>query len=326
MLVSVIIPVYNAELYVEKAIRSVINQTFPDFELLIIDDGSNDSCVNIIKSIIDPRIRFYSRTNQGQCKTLNFGIDKAYGDYIKFLDADDFLNSMYLESMMKIVMLNGASERKDLLFMSKWQRFKNVDTIIPMNQRIEWCDCTPLEFIKFSLGNGPDMLPGWQWLIPREILNKAGGWNENLGLGNDFEFSIRLILASKGIRFCDEAIVFYRSDLKQNMSSDKSLQTILSVLSAARLGINQILLSYNSEIIKKLCSVKLKVWLISYYPYISSHLRKEVEKEIKDLGESKITLDWSRKLRFIEKIFGWKFARMFQHYYYKIRYYNLASK
>jgi len=90
-LVSVIIPVYNGERYVEETIRSVFDQTLQDFEIIILNDGSTDSSAEIIKRLQqeDNRIIYIPKTNSGVSDTRNMGISKASGKYLAFLDADD---------------------------------------------------------------------------------------------------------------------------------------------------------------------------------------------------------------------------------------------
>lgn len=89
--VTVLMPVYNGELFLREAIESILNQNFNDFELLLIDDGSIDQSAAIISSYADPRIRFYSNgSNQGLIFTLNKGLDLAEGEYIARMDCDDF--------------------------------------------------------------------------------------------------------------------------------------------------------------------------------------------------------------------------------------------
>lgn len=92
-LVSVIMPAYNAEQYVEQAINSLLAQTYPHWELLVADDGSKDSTRSLLDSFNDPRIvRFHQSANQGYLKTWNHLLSKAKGDYITFLDADDYIH------------------------------------------------------------------------------------------------------------------------------------------------------------------------------------------------------------------------------------------
>jgi len=89
--ISVLMPVYNAEKYLAEAVESVLNQTFQDFEFIIIDDGSNDYSLEIIRkyALIDSRIKFFSHENKGLVDTLNEGIDVSKGKYIARMDADD---------------------------------------------------------------------------------------------------------------------------------------------------------------------------------------------------------------------------------------------
>lgn len=88
--ISVIMPVYNSEKYLSEAIDSILNQTYEDFEFIIIDDGSTDSSQEIVRSYTDPRIRFYiNEHNMGVAATLNRGLDLATGEYIARMDSDD---------------------------------------------------------------------------------------------------------------------------------------------------------------------------------------------------------------------------------------------
>ncbi|MGC8559493.1 MAG: glycosyltransferase family 2 protein [Phycisphaerae bacterium] len=87
--ISVLMPAYNAQQYLRPAVESILNQTFADFEFIIIDDGSTDHTARIITSYADPRIRFYQQANQGLSRTLNRGIGLARGTFIARQDADD---------------------------------------------------------------------------------------------------------------------------------------------------------------------------------------------------------------------------------------------
>ena len=96
-LVSIIIPCYNASSYIKETINSVLTQTFQNFEILLINDGSTDNSSSIIKTIIDDRIHLVEQENQGVSSTRNKGIAMAKGEFIVFLDADDLLHPNFLE-------------------------------------------------------------------------------------------------------------------------------------------------------------------------------------------------------------------------------------
>ena len=96
--VTIIIPVYNAEKTIEKCISSVLNQTYKNLEILVIDDGSKDNSFEVIKSIDDPRIKAIKKKNEGVAVTRNKGIKMALGKYIMFIDNDDFIDEDYVET------------------------------------------------------------------------------------------------------------------------------------------------------------------------------------------------------------------------------------
>ena len=103
MKVSIIVPVYKAEMYITECIESVLSQTYPDFELILIDDGSPDNSGNICDEYAtkDNRIKVFHKKNGGVSSARNLGIDKSSGDLITFLDADDKLLPNCLDICVK---------------------------------------------------------------------------------------------------------------------------------------------------------------------------------------------------------------------------------
>lgn len=101
--VSVIVPVYNAEQYISKCIDSVLCQTFTNFELILVNDGSTDGSANVCKSYanIDARVLFYEQENQGVCSARNKGLNVARGETVIFVDSDDWMENRGLELLLK---------------------------------------------------------------------------------------------------------------------------------------------------------------------------------------------------------------------------------
>src|SRR5690606_30041678 len=123
IMITVLMPVYNAEKYLREAIDSVLNQTFKNFEFLIIDDGSNDASVEIIESYKDSRIRLiHNQTNSGISYTLNRGIHLSSFDLIARMDADDISHKQRLEKQYKY-----ALKYSDYSLFSSWVRIINND-------------------------------------------------------------------------------------------------------------------------------------------------------------------------------------------------------
>lgn len=101
--VAVVVPAYNAEKTINKCLNSLLNQTFKNFEIIVIDDGSQDSTVKIVKSFVNKnsnRIKLICQKNKGVSCARNMGIRHAYADYITFMDADDYVDQNYLETLI----------------------------------------------------------------------------------------------------------------------------------------------------------------------------------------------------------------------------------
>ena len=108
--ISIIVPIYNAENYLKSCLDSVLSQTFKDFEVLMVNDGSTDSSATICQAYVeyDSRFRYFEKENGGLSDARNYGLDRAQGAYITFLDADDFLFENYLEKLYQASLLSDS--------------------------------------------------------------------------------------------------------------------------------------------------------------------------------------------------------------------------
>ncbi|EIP97606.1 glycosyl transferase [Opitutaceae bacterium TAV1] len=124
--VTVIVPAYNAEVYIEECIVCILKQTFIDFELLLIDDGSTDQTMAICHkyAALDNRIRVFRKPNGGVSSARNLGLDNARGRWIAFIDSDDTINTQYLESLYSLV--SGSSSDSTLIVTGIAMHLKEV--------------------------------------------------------------------------------------------------------------------------------------------------------------------------------------------------------
>ncbi len=103
--ISVIIPVYNVEKYVETCIRSIMRQTHTNLEILVVDDGSRDTSLQIVQELAkeDDRIRVFAKENKGVSNARNLGLQEATGDYIAFVDSDDYVDEDCFEVLLNLI-------------------------------------------------------------------------------------------------------------------------------------------------------------------------------------------------------------------------------
>lgn len=103
-MISIVIPLYNKEEYIEKTLNSIRKQSFKDFECIVVNDGSTDKSVSIVETFLeDSRFKLYSIPNSGVSCARNFGVLKATNDYVSFLDADDYWHENFLYEMVKLI-------------------------------------------------------------------------------------------------------------------------------------------------------------------------------------------------------------------------------
>ena len=147
--ISVIVPVYGVEDYIKKCIDSLVNQTFKDFEVLVVNDGTLDRSIDIIKeSFNDKRIKILNKENGGLSDARNFALSYATGEYIMYVDSDDYVHEEILEKMY-----NRAKET-------------NSDIVLCLSNKVEKGIITPLEIpFNTDLDNGPTVVPPY-WTVP----------------------------------------------------------------------------------------------------------------------------------------------------------------
>lgn len=181
--VSVVIPAYNAAATVQQAIGSVLAQSFADFEILVVDDGSTDDTAAAVRAVNDPRVRLLAQPNAGAAAARNAGIASAIGEWVAFLDADDLWlpNKLELQlSRMRAVPACMAS-LTGAYFVDGELRLLKVRRCAPTKQLL-------LRFLRFQ--NLPAVASSW--VVKRDLFDRIGGFDTKLAMIEDWDLSIRL--------------------------------------------------------------------------------------------------------------------------------------
>ena len=238
-LVSIIIPCYNAKKYLKQAIDSVLAQTYPHCEVIVIDDGSTDSSLEILKKY-HQLIRWETGPNRGGCAARNRGIEIANGEWIQFLDADDMLHPE------KIATHVGLAKKHNVLAVTS-------PTYKLHQNETEW-GWYPLPVFQDHKFTGIDFCVQWRlaeiyplmipssiqecvfhsyppsWLIHRNVLEQAGPWDEQLLVNQDTEYFERLCLHIPEIYFSGKTLSLYRVDVPGSVSKGRTRKHLESRL------------------------------------------------------------------------------------------------
>ncbi|HRO41269.1 MAG TPA: glycosyltransferase family A protein [Flavipsychrobacter sp.] len=317
-LVSIIIPCYNAGAYITDALKSIVHQTYTNIEVIVIDDGSTDDSIEKIQEVGDKRIHVVHQENKGQGAASNVGFQLSKGEYIKFFDADDIMCQEHIELQVKKI--NG---QKNVIASSEWYRFFNNDmaTAVYATETV-WNDLRPLDWLKKSLSQQYDMMAAWLWLIPRELLIKAGGWDERLSLNNDFEFSVRLLLQADKVVFTRGAKVYYRSGRHSALSRSSSKQAYEAAILSTELACNYLLSAENSPIMKAICADRYQEWCFRIYPHFPEIVQL-LEQKVQLYGGSSRQMEGGKLFQKMSDLVGWKMAKRIKFFFYKIGYVRL---
>lgn len=196
---SIIIPLYNKELYIESTIKSILSQDFPHFEVIIVNDGSTDSSLSIAESFIDSRISIFSSKNNGVAAARNYGVERAQCKYIAFLDADDTWSGNYLSNMKGLI-----DQFPDAgLYLSSHYICSSSNTVqISPNLQKGVID----NYFKVELDYRITRLSAT--VVPVEIFEHVGGFPNGMVSGEDSYFFAK-IASRYPIAYSSEALVNY---------------------------------------------------------------------------------------------------------------------
>lgn len=288
-LVSIIIPLFNREELIEETINSVLDQTYSNWECIIVDDGSIDDSKLIVEKYIerDPRVKLFQRPAakiKGASSCRNYGLEKAKGELIQFLDDDDLLAKYKLEEQVKLY----VPERLSLIT-CKWGWFKDKKYL---EERFKHKYHTYRNFyqgIKFldKLGLYNEYLPVHNYLTPIALINKAGNWNEEIGNNDDAEFFTRIILNASEILFAENAKVYYRYANSGKLSDLDSENKIESVLASWKLIEDHINVEYGGKNNFYVANAKRNIYslLKNKYPLI-------LKRELSFLNSKSLVFDF----------------------------------
>lgn len=263
--VSVIVPIYNAQKYIHKCVKSIINQTYKNLEIILVNDGSTDKSDEICQqlSTIDNRIIVLNESNLGVSAARNFGLEKASGNFITFIDIDDYIENSYIKELLDCLMKN----KVDISYCSALSENENGEIL-------------NVEYNNDYLISSPD----YDWnseyshcvvrgaLYRRSVIKKIR-FDEDLSVGEDTLFFAKAINNSQKIYCLKDALyhyVIYNFSVSHGKFDKKKMDEIVSWKRICRLS---------NETAKVACALRCQAIIQKYYT--SSSFRDKYYKEVK---------------------------------------------
>jgi glycosyltransferase involved in cell wall biosynthesis len=311
LLVSIIIPAYNAGDFISETINSVLNQEHKNFELLIVNDGSTDNTEEVIERfLVDKRIKYISQENRGCSAAKSLGMQRANGEFIQYLDADDLLSSDKIKEQVEALdnhRGNIAVCRTKAFFDS----IKDADSQ-EIDSDFLYSTTDTMQFILnlYGLNGKNGMIQPNAFLISKELSEKIGPWNTSISPSpdEDGEYFCRAILAAEAVCFTKSGINYYRKrrNSANNLSRQLSYDYARGALKSLILITAHILARENTDRTRRLMAMHFAnfMYLHSYFKDLSD----QALNEIYSLGINKIPLTGGGKFRKLTSLIGFKNA------------------
>lgn len=210
--VSVVIPNYNYGIFLAQAIDSVLAQTYPNIEIIVIDDGSTDASEKVLDNYGD-KIRWFKQTNGGVSRARNRGISESGGDFIAFLDADDIWLPEKIERQLKLF----ADDSEIGLVHCGFVDFDNAGSLAEHLDGMEgWVAESLLSYRRSVILGG-----GSATVVKRKAIDESGGFDENMRIGEDWEFYYRIAKNYK-VGFVPQVLLKYRIHPSNSFANNPS--------------------------------------------------------------------------------------------------------
>lgn len=276
---SLVVPVYNVEDYIEECIQSLLQQTLDDFEIIVVNDGSTDESIKRISKINSPKLKIIHRENGGLSAARNTGLEHATGEYIAFVDSDDYI--IYPEAYEEMYKI-AKSTQSDVIYGNALKYFSK-DRFYPLNSEFKGNQQDVLssdEFLIKVLKEKETFAPVWLYLYKRDLLMdnklifKEGIYHE------DEQFTPRALIKAKQIGIYRKVFYLYRQRQGSIVNSNLNVQMGYDVLETCK-GLEPQLKLISNKRLRKLYLNYLAALIIEQiYKYKMNDVRFEYRRFI----------------------------------------------
>lgn len=281
MKLSVIVPVYNVEQYIHECMESILMQTMKEMEIIVVDDGSTDNSIKIINKFNDDRIKVLSKPNGGLSSARNAGLRIATGEYIAFVDSDDFLEySDAYEDMYNIAINNNVD-----IVAGNANWYFNKYNKYPIKRDMKLFNSTVMDrdiFLINSITSNRIYAPVWLNIYRRDYLIKNNLFFKEGILHEDEHFTPRAILRTSKIGIYSKEFYAYRQRQGSIMNSGKSLKSFKDIKSIC-FELEEIFKGLENDDLKKvMCNYLSKILIESLWKNKIKNVTKDVKIFIKN--------------------------------------------
>ncbi len=290
---SIIVPVYNAAQYIDKCIRSILMQSFSDFELIVVDDGSTDASGSICREYVkkDSRVRYYLKENGGSIQSRVFGIERSAGDYFTFCDADDYyVSANAFEKIFEEI----SREDCDVLQFNYIKKFNHLFSKVNLGSRYlaDYGGFYNTEYPKLLCSHWKEarLTPNvWNKVYSKELKNKLPSYDffERVFWGDDLIMNLYLLEDCESVLFIPDYLYIYRQfSGGTSRFMERTMYDLDRIKKYQLRFIDRYKGNRKKEIVNT-CFMEITGW---FFFYIRQGLNSVSEKHIKELINESLQL------------------------------------
>ncbi len=306
-LVSILIPAYNAQKWIRRTMESALGQSWPHKEIVVVDDGSTDRTLRILRSFESGIVKIVSQENRGGPAARNLALRHAQGDFIQWLDHDDLLDPDKIKNQLR-------SERFDgdpgTLLSGSFAQFYFSRARAKFHSGPLWRDLAPIDYFLIKFGQNTWIHPS-VWLVGRELTEAAGPWAEIRSPYDDGEYFCRVVAACKRIVFVPEAKSYWRIANAKSMNRSRSDEALEAMYATTLLSIGHFRALEDSPRTRGACVQCLQDLFDTLGPNAAG-IQKKARRLAQELGSSVSIRPLRPRYRRIEPILGSRIAAMMQ--------------
>jgi glycosyltransferase involved in cell wall biosynthesis len=279
--VSILIPLHNAARFLAQTLESCLHQTYDNIEIIVVDDGSTDSSLQVAREYEKAyaAIAVYTQKNRGAPAARNMAFRMSTGDFVQYLDADDLLHPDKIRSQVAAL----RRVNRPAAAFGPWVSFQHDASdarfkTSSVNRSYE----DPGTFL-IELWGGTESVPTVFWLLPRALIEKADPWDETLLKNQDGEFFARVLLNAERVIFVEESIAYYRKGHDGTITRRRSREAEISILRSYDTYCRLMEKRLHEREVRRALALVYSDYIFRLYPDHPDLIRR-AEQKIKALG------------------------------------------
>jgi len=297
-LVSICMPLYNAEKWISETLIDLKKQSYKNIEIIIVNDNSTDKSLERVQKFESKNIKVFTNPNKGACSARNYAFETSTGDYVKFMDADDYCTPNLIEKQVEAFK---TLTKDDIVFSPLKMLYSDGNLIVPqrsIDKDYKKAFDLQIKILKFGGFNIPHC-----YMMSRKLAEDVGGWDEDVLKNQDGEYFSRVLAQANSAICIKDAFAIWRQT-GIGVSAQLSLKAVESMLETYRKILKLTIEKQDTILTREICGEYFGLFIYTQYPQLKAILPRV--KEILNELDIPIILPRRKVVKILNLFFHWE--------------------